>query len=98
MLHSMTSNNTLPLLRFLVTYIEPAVLFKSDDKWPDGAAVVRGREGKSRCGMLLAWILWPPSRIIAARGSGAVTYDAEYHKKNKVAVETLGAMGEEVFF
>ena len=40
----------------------------------------------------------PLSRIIAARGSGAVTDDAEYHKKNKVAVETSGAMGEEVFF
>ena len=68
-----------------------------------------GREGKSWCGMLRTCVdtLAPSHRVLAAREAGAVADDAEHRKRVKythlesthyfipVAIQTLGAMGQE---
>ena len=87
-------------------HLEPSGLYRSDGKRPDGASVVPWRRGK-----ILVWdatcvdTLAPSHRVLAARVAGAD--DAEHRKRVKythlestlyfipVAIETLGAMGQE---
>ena len=92
----------------ILSHLEPSGLYRSDGKWPDGASVVPWTRGKilvwdATCVDTLA----PSHRVLAAREAGAVSDDAEHRKRVKythlesthyfipVAIETLGAMGQE---
>ena len=91
------------------SHLEPSGFYRSDGKRPDGASVVPWTRGKilvweATCVDTLA----PSHRVLAAREAGAVADDAEHCKRVKythlesthyfipVAIETLGAMGQEV--
>ena len=89
-------------------HLEPAGLYRSDGKRPDGASVVPWKRGR-----MLVWdatcvdTLAPSHRVLASSEAGAVADDAENRKKLKyshldpthyfipVAVETLGALGRD---
>ena len=90
------------------SHLEPSGLYRSDGKRPDGASVVPWTRGEilvwdATCVDTLA----PSHRVLAAREAGAVADDAEHRKRVKythlesthyfipVAIETLGAMGQE---
>ena len=90
------------------SHLEPLGLYRSDGKCPDGASVVPWQRGKIlvwdvTCSDSLA----PSLRDIAIREPGAVAAAAEHRKRSKyshlnathhfipIAVETLGALGED---
>ena len=89
-------------------HIEPARLYRSVGKRPDGASVLTWKGER-----VLVWdatcpdTLAPSHLSMAVKEAGAVTHDAEYRKKQKyshldyyhyfvlVAIETLGALRDE---